>query len=704
MTPPQPPSALSVVHTSLAGLEWPGQSLRAVALPVDFDTVSHERRKAIVAGVIGAMSLTRAGVGIAAPMTGLGVRVIVAAHDGRVLAMANPEIVATHGATISFPEGNLSLPGVSADVERPEGVTVAWRSLHTGRRHEETFDGQLARILFHELDLLDGRMFTDLVPAERIHDAGTPAIRAERAAAAVFGEPEPTPSDGARLNVVTLPRALFDFETSVLRRPARDLELAAIRAADLRELLRAMFQVQHERAGVGLAAPQVGLSLRLAVVDNGVDEPLALINPELLEASEQRDGASEACLSMPGWRGPVERHAAIRIRNHSVTGEPYEIAAEGFLARVIQHELDHLAGVLFTDRMPAGQELEPNGPQVRTETALRTLRRADEAESAARRRRASERRRAHAERVAGQVDRHVHGGDDRERLGRLGGGHPPHGAQQQPRREDEVGLVEHRDRAAGEPAALRAGLDPQPPLGEAVRQLARDDGDAQQRPDQQRIRLADLRREPGAVARDAEQGHRRGERAARHDRRPAQGLVVAEHAPPAEAAAAVERALPRRQQVEPEHGRMGERRAQDRQEDPAGGHRRSGPLDPDAEVRRAVVRHVAHRVVATAARLVAPVAPVTRRLHAPLPDHEAARGADFDRRVAMARGREVAVPDAQPDVAAAGDDGIGPAEEHVRAGGGGEREEQREGEESDAHRATVSRPAPRPVNPGMPMT
>ena len=392
MPPPPPSSALSLVHTSLVGLDWPGQSLRWGATAVDFDAVSHEQRRALAAGLIGAMSGPRPGVGLAAPMTGLGLRVIVVSHDGRVLVMANPELVATHGEAIALPEANLSLPRVSAKVRRPEGVTVAWQSLNSGRTAEETFSGWPARIVQHELDLLDGRMFTDLAAAGAIRQDTPPDRRAAEAAAAFLGDEGELPHSGdVPLNVITLPPALAGVGPSVLRRAAGELDPAAFAPGDLRALVRAMFQLQYEHGGVGLAAPQVGLSVRLAVIDNGEDPPLVLVNPEVLDASDELEVAAEGCLSIPGWRGLVERPTRIAIRNHTAAGEPFEVELEGYAARIVQHEMDHLAGVLYTDRMAAGEPLTPDGPQVRAEMALQALHKEEAAGSAQRRAQAQRR-------------------------------------------------------------------------------------------------------------------------------------------------------------------------------------------------------------------------------------------------------------------------------------------------------------------------
>ena len=117
----------------------------------------------------------------------------------------------------------------------------------------------------------------------------------------------------------------------------------------LRKLAKRMIRVMHDAPGVGLAAPQVGVVQRLLVYD--VDEdPQVLVNPELDEFADEVVEADEGCLSVPGLTMPIERPVSLRVRAQDVYGDPLEFRAEGFEARVIQHEFDHLEGVLIVDR------------------------------------------------------------------------------------------------------------------------------------------------------------------------------------------------------------------------------------------------------------------------------------------------------------------------------------------------------------------
>jgi peptide deformylase len=114
-----------------------------------------------------------------------------------------------------------------------------------------------------------------------------------------------------------------------------------------------MFDTMYAEEGVGLAAPQVGVGQRVIVVDDHEDDsqPLALINPEIVEFSDDLDRAEEGCLSIPGLREIVERPFAVTVRALDRDGVPMEIEAEGLLARILQHEVDHLDGILFLDRV-----------------------------------------------------------------------------------------------------------------------------------------------------------------------------------------------------------------------------------------------------------------------------------------------------------------------------------------------------------------
>jgi len=117
----------------------------------------------------------------------------------------------------------------------------------------------------------------------------------------------------------------------------------------LRKLAKRMIRIMHDAPGVGLAAPQVGTLQRLLVYDVE-DDPKVLVNPVLDEFSDENEESDEGCLSVPGVTMPVERPVEVRVRAFDATGEPLEFRAEGFEARVIQHEYDHLEGVLIVDR------------------------------------------------------------------------------------------------------------------------------------------------------------------------------------------------------------------------------------------------------------------------------------------------------------------------------------------------------------------
>lgn len=130
------------------------------------------------------------------------------------------------------------------------------------------------------------------------------------------------------------------------------LKAAAVTAFDkkLDELAKSMIETMHSLKGVGLAAPQIGLAKRLFVFQEPEGPELCLVNPEILDM-EGREEGEEGCLSMPGIYAMVPRATRIRVRAQDVNGGPVEIEAENFLARIIQHETDHLDGVLFPSRL-----------------------------------------------------------------------------------------------------------------------------------------------------------------------------------------------------------------------------------------------------------------------------------------------------------------------------------------------------------------
>ncbi len=149
-------------------------------------------------------------------------------------------------------------------------------------------------------------------------------------------------------------REIVTIPDPVLRRKAHKV---ASFDKDLQTLIEDMIDTMRDAPGVGLAAPQVGVSQRLIVVEYGDDEDenapkklYVVANPEIVQASVETEVGVEACLSIPRLMGEVERHTEIVIKGQNRQGRPVKIKIKGWMARIFQHEIDHLEGILFTDR------------------------------------------------------------------------------------------------------------------------------------------------------------------------------------------------------------------------------------------------------------------------------------------------------------------------------------------------------------------
>ncbi|MCW3069903.1 MAG: def [Solirubrobacterales bacterium] len=193
------------------------------------------------------------------------------------------------------------------------------------------------------------------VEVEREHDA--PAVA------------ELDPETRARRDAAL--RQVRKFGDPVLRASALDVD----RFDDtLRAEVARMGELMHDALGVGLAATQLGVLHRVLVYRAFPEDPLtALVNPVLDWTSEEREVGEEGCLSLPGVHVEVERALRVRVRAQDENGEQREVEAEGLEARVIQHEIDHLDGVLILDRIPREARKE----------AMRAMREAQSAASAA---------------------------------------------------------------------------------------------------------------------------------------------------------------------------------------------------------------------------------------------------------------------------------------------------------------------------------
>lgn len=149
-------------------------------------------------------------------------------------------------------------------------------------------------------------------------------------------------------------REIVSIPEPVLRRKAQKVSRFD---SDLQQLIDDMIETMRAAPGVGLAAPQVAISQRVIVVEYGDDEDeeapprlYAVVNPEVTRFSQETELGTEGCLSIPGFLGDVDRSLGVVVKGFNRHGQPLKLKAEGWLARIFQHEIDHLNGVLFTDR------------------------------------------------------------------------------------------------------------------------------------------------------------------------------------------------------------------------------------------------------------------------------------------------------------------------------------------------------------------
>jgi len=153
----------------------------------------------------------------------------------------------------------------------------------------------------------------------------------------------------------------------ILRQTSKELTKEEILSSEIQELIPKMWDVMKNAGGIGLAAPQIGISIQLAVIkleseseryDNLEDsEEFVIFNPKLEVIDEQKQGFWEGCLSVPGLRGYVERPRKLKIKYLNENADEKEVIVEDFLATVFQHELDHLFGFLYVDRLNSTKDL-----------------------------------------------------------------------------------------------------------------------------------------------------------------------------------------------------------------------------------------------------------------------------------------------------------------------------------------------------------
>ena len=153
---------------------------------------------------------------------------------------------------------------------------------------------------------------------------------------------------------------IVTYGTDVLRKPAQEV---AKLDEGVKKLIKKMWRAMEENRGLGIAAPQIGVSKRVFAYDVGEGQH-ALINPRIVKRSRE-EHSIEGCLSIPGLQGEVPRAVRVTVAGLDEEGRKVKIKAEGLLARVFQHEIDHLDGTMFVDRAdPETLETVPVGEQV----------------------------------------------------------------------------------------------------------------------------------------------------------------------------------------------------------------------------------------------------------------------------------------------------------------------------------------------------
>ena len=144
------------------------------------------------------------------------------------------------------------------------------------------------------------------------------------------------------------------YPNPILRKKAKEIKEIT---PEICELAKRMTQIMIKEDGVGLAAPQVGISKRMIIVQ-GEKGPEVFLNPKIIFKSKEKELAEEGCLSLPGLFLEVKRSRRVKVEYTDLEGERYVLSVEGIVARIFQHEIDHLNGILFIDRIPFWQKIK----------------------------------------------------------------------------------------------------------------------------------------------------------------------------------------------------------------------------------------------------------------------------------------------------------------------------------------------------------
>jgi len=157
---------------------------------------------------------------------------------------------------------------------------------------------------------------------------------------------------------------ILRFGNPILRQKSKRVSSTS---GSIQKLIDDMIETMQDAYGAGLAAPQVGKLLRVIVIELPEEEPFALINPEVVKKSGERE-VVEGCLSFPGYRGEIKRAVSVTAKGLDRQGKAVRIKARDLLAQALEHEIDHLNGVLYIDHLESEDKLHEIGP--REEVAL----------------------------------------------------------------------------------------------------------------------------------------------------------------------------------------------------------------------------------------------------------------------------------------------------------------------------------------------
>lgn len=146
-------------------------------------------------------------------------------------------------------------------------------------------------------------------------------------------------------------KPVFTNPNPILRKPSVEIDESEITSSSIKTLIKDLKETMAVERGVGIAAPQVGVHLRIILIDIGSSGPKAFINPRIVRTSLRKIDSEEGCLSVPGVFGIVRRYRGVVVEAYNEKAEPITIRAEEFPATVFQHEIDHLNGILFIDKV-----------------------------------------------------------------------------------------------------------------------------------------------------------------------------------------------------------------------------------------------------------------------------------------------------------------------------------------------------------------